>query len=943
MLTLFRKKQKILLALFLVMQLFVTSAIPAQAGLFGGGPSIPSASSVMSDIEKRFHLDTGALQNQGENFNVTNNKRLTPEVSLFFNPSDPKPGAKITAKAFPMYFSNSETNLYYTWYLERKECPLKNSGLTAQEKSLCDLDGDGHIRVNDWKIAAAEIIVQNGYDTTRAASSPDSDDDGYRARFGGDNKQNTPDHCYINDSVSGTIYELVSHANDTSYSCPGGTSPVCMVGEGTINPINITIPGSDPSSPTSSTTGPAFSFTDTGVCHTSGVPSCFGGGPVCTVGSARCVANSTTTTSCGSALSSCSADTSGAVKSDCQHLFPEMPGFKSGDGVYGKAEEVAWGSDPSDPDTANNGNKDEANLVGLGQSSLTWSYSSGDRIGVVVEGTSMLPTKHDDASTMIMWAFSKKDCPVSLAENRGAYYENIKGYQVNIPTAEMNLDKCLERNLVDPAQGGQSTNLDVSVEVTPNTPINDETVDKAGDLVVAQASVSNNSNTVTDMLFDWSVEMSNNEQFRNGGGLLASNITADLQTRGVLGNAKGIALDALRLKLDFPNTGTDLFGGHPLSSYLLGGVSYLRFTAKVSENFTSGVVRKGKSDVVLKFNSSGKKITAYKAVPTLVGGVMRVALPAALGSSICNIDPVDRSTCRVIKNEIIGLRIDPAGLSNFNWLINGAPLLCSKGGVSPNCRDGEQTNVNFFPITGNVGDSYTVTVTANDVTSAQTVTLSRTFHIIEPSLFIEAFDKTIARPKFLGQYTDLTGTATDCTAGVCNDYSETVFQAFSGDSLKFRATFLPSFVGLGATRQWSLDGVAVTESAPSEITFIASKPASDMYNLALSATVVQPNDTRRALLDTWGISQLDSPELHLIANSQVEMQESGFSKGPLSGSRKYLAAIASYIPASIMFSFRIMLSVALIIFTSGFLFSLIPERRAVGVTSFPPRGRMPRG
>ena len=74
MLRFFRKKQKLLLALFLVVQLFVTSAIPAQAGLFGGGPSIPSASSVMSDIEKRFHLDTGALQNQGEQHGLLNQK-----------------------------------------------------------------------------------------------------------------------------------------------------------------------------------------------------------------------------------------------------------------------------------------------------------------------------------------------------------------------------------------------------------------------------------------------------------------------------------------------------------------------------------------------------------------------------------------------------------------------------------------------------------------------------------------------------------------------------------------------------------------------------------------------------------------------------------------------------------------------------------------------------
>jgi hypothetical protein len=39
-------------------------------------------------------------------------------------------------------------------------------------------------------------------------------------------------------------------------------------------------------------------------------------------------------------------------------------------------------------------------------------------LGVVIEGTSMIPTKHPDSSSAIMWAFSKNDCPVI---NKGSY------------------------------------------------------------------------------------------------------------------------------------------------------------------------------------------------------------------------------------------------------------------------------------------------------------------------------------------------------------------------------------------------------------------------------------------------------------------------------------------------------------------------------------------
>lgn len=944
MMSLLQKKQKLFLSSILVLELLFSSALPASAGLFSK-PSVPSPSSVFSDMEKRYHLDTGTIQNFSEGFNVSDNKQPTPEVTLFFSPSDPRAGEKITAKAFPMYFSNSETTLYYTWYIKHVGCDLTNNP-SRSALSLCDQNDDGRITVEDWKVEAASILAKNGFDTAEANYGTATDDaDDYKARFGGGNKVNAPDHCYIVDSGNGKIYELGESGN-VDFDCPGGTTPVCMVGEGQVDPqepCTTTDPYIDPDTGDlvpGTTDCPPLTFSDTGVCQVSGTPICTSSGTVqCGTGYARCVSDPKTSTACGTELSTCSGGGREGVSTYCKHLFPEAPGYTSGDGTFSVKEEKFWGTNPEDPSTADNGNKDEANIVGLGQSSFTWNYISGDQVGVVVEGTSMITTKYNDSSSMIMWAFSKKDCPLSLANSTGSFVRNIKGYSVTMLSADFDLNKCLERNLVDPTQGGQATNLEVTLSNASDNAVNDESDDEGGDVVSVQASVANAARSVSEILFEWRVELSDNVQFKNGSGFVSADITNDLKDYGLLANYKGIALDTLRVSLNMKNSPAKLLAGRKLEEYLVDGVGYLRFTSKASESFSSGVARKGKSDIIAKFTSTGKKISAYKvtAEPN-VNGLMRVKLPnPLLPGLICNDNALDRSACRVIKNEVIGLRIDPTGLSNFKWTINGTALTCNSSVVSPDCLDESANEVNFFPVSGDVGDTYTVTVTANDVTSNKsnpnrdkTITLSRSFHVIKPTLNILSSDLTLAWPKFLGQYKDVEGAGSSlCPNGLCNEFSESVLEGFSGENLTVHGEFIPNFLAAGSTRQWTIDGGIVSENVPpvtgGAITFTASKPASGIYNIALTASVVQSQAIRQALRDIWGISPLDSPEIHFATSAQVELQEPGFAQGKLEGSKKYLAAIASYIPESFMFSFRILLSVILMLFTAHFLFSLIPE------------------
>lgn len=899
-----------------------------------------SVSCVARELENRYHLNRESIQNQGEFFNVSDQKKITPEVSLFFTPSDPKDGEKISAKAFPIYFSSKEGDLYYTWYLKHKDCVLRNNVRNTRILDLCnasdpkrgtnDRENPGDITLEDWKMEATRIIAQNGYEGTQK-SSDHFDDDSYAAKFGGENKTNVPDHCYIHDAESGINYELTENSSETNFVCPNGFSSVCME----VNPD------------------------DTSECDVSGIPVCSDNGSSdtvsCDLGDPRCLDDSTEGTACSdfSTLISCSTTSESSTNPVCNHLFPNAPNETSGDGEFKEKEEIFWGTDPTDPDTADNGNKDEANVTGLGRQTFTWNYAAGDMVGVVVEGTSMIQTKHDDSSFMIMWAFSKNDCEVS---NKGSYNKTIKGYGVNIPTAAMDLNSCLEKNLVDPTEGGQATNLDVAVTATPENPVNDETDDKAGDTVIAQTSVSNSKKDPTETLYKWNVGFGDKISNTTGDFI---DITEDLQKAGLLDNTKGNALDSIAVKMDIKE---EIFQGTDAENkkdkwkkFTADGIAYLRFKVDVTENFASGMIRHGKSDVIVKFISSERKIKAYRAFanPNSYSTETEVEL-------ICDEDALDRSMCRIIRNEIIGLKVDndDKKLSNFHWTINDTPLLCSYEFVSDDCSDEEerqqykatgqkteikQGEVNFFPVTGDVGDTYTVTVTANDTTTdyidgagsnkGDIITLTRTFQVVDPMVTIKSLDESIVWPKLLGQYRDITGKAEMCPGGLCNDYSTIIFQAFPGSQVGFKAAFIPSFLKDISLREWRVDGEAVEETNPGEIYFTADKLAGEIYNVDLAAQVMPKEEVRRALLDIWNVSPFDSTEINFATAIQTELKEPVLAQGPFQNERKYLAALVSYVPSSVLFTFRIVLSAGLLLFVASFLNALLQDRRMKSLTN----------
>lgn len=899
-----KRKRTILSKLFAVFLAMEVLLVPSTTLL---AKKIPSASQIATELEQRYHLNTGAIQNFGETFNVSDTKKTVPEVSLFFSPTDPREGEKITARAFPMYFSNPSEQLYYTWYLKRKGCDL---GSAAGKPAYCNADGVGGITTNDWKVMASRIIAQNGYNNSGTSYASDSDDDGYKSRFGGNAEVNKPDWCYVYDSAGGKIYELSS--NPGSFSCGSGRRPACVAqtSQMTSGTINY-----DPFNPTSST---VFTESSTGEYYVSGTPSCSVGNVAsCGTGAPYCIPDNDPEPLSAGDLSaiSCVYGGSSKISSRCEHLFPEPKGVAAGettgDNIFKQKEEQFWGTDPNDPDTSDNGNKDEANIVGLGLDSFIWNYEAGDQVGLAVEGVSMIPTKHNDSSSAIMWAFSRNNCPVS---GTGSYTTTIQGYSVTIPTSNMSLNDCIEKNLVDPLEGGQATKLEVGVTYSPDNPVNDATEEGMGDILTVSASVNNSTRAPGDLLYAWTVEA--NSQSTGG---TWQDITARLRTAGLVGSTTGNGLNTIPIALNMDNAflsalSPSLFGADPI---------YLRVSAQAEENFSSGVKRVGRSDVIVRVTNTDKKIIAYSTKAFDVGGVYKVSVdspicdvyfpsPASASEAMENLNKI---ACRVVKNEIVGVRMNASGLSDFQWTINGLPISCSSVvSTDPQCADGNEV---FFAAAGDPGETYTLQVNANDVTSGKTVVLSRTFQIVEPEVMLETADDTVVWPKYLGEYKDVYGNS-------FSDYSDVAFEKFDTGNTKLKAKFIPSFVGSISTREWVIDGEIVPESTPFEIDYASAtpKPIGGVYNVSFSSALIQPDEKRRALKEIWGIDDYQSSETRVSESVQVDVVENEYI---VQGPKTFFAALGSYIPSSVLFAFRMIVTMALLLFVVGFIFALIPE------------------
>ncbi|KKT93294.1 MAG: hypothetical protein UW95_C0024G0007 [Parcubacteria group bacterium GW2011_GWC1_45_14] len=814
----------------------------------------------------------------------------------------------MNAQAITAGFGDDDKELYFTWYLK------KTNGL--------DLDEDGDYDENDWKIEAARIIAANGYDgESNGNTESDGNGDGYKALPDWDGRNDNDDpNCYVQNFDDGRIYELKETTE--SFSC---ANAVCASTRTPLTCEYEDLPDNPGTFITESGKSACQLETSTPKCEVIDAEN-FTAGATCESGEPLCLSSAfassfTTEQMCseigrGELGSSCSSlgapapTCSFKEKSEgniCKHLFPKPKGIgeESGDDEFGDEEEQFWGTDNRNISTAGNGNLDEANVIGLGITTFEWRYEDGDKVGVVVEGDSIMNTKHNDGERMRMWAFSKNTCDAisDAAEERRFYLENNYGLPSGILTiGEIDLDDCLEENLLNPKGVNESGYLDVNVAVSPSEPINDPL--GVGSLnrgsVITATAVINNSDP-SRLLYEWDVEISSDGTSNPP---LWKNITDNITEHSYF---SGLGNSELKFKLNFsyedgifPNRNEE---------------QYLRIKAFVSEG--DGVGKNGKGMSIVKIGQLGPEITPYKAVYSETAGKL------SLGGQICSSANPENigKICFVSNNEVIGASIpdEDGNLSGFNWKLNGAPLSCDSN-ISNGCLDGSAANLAFFPVIGMEGDVIEISAEAFDADSGLTKNFSKKFQIIKPYVRITSADTNQTWPKQLGYYKNLDGTFS-------MDVSENLFQAVEGLQVRLNASFFPDFIANPETTQvtWMVNGESF--SGTDKASFTVTERPGRSYNVSINATYSQPISTRKALEKIWGVSQMQTAEENLEHAIQIEVIESEYDETVAlkNGTKKFLANIASNMPQQALFLLKIILTGAMLIGISGLVFSIAPS------------------
>lgn len=824
------KKTIARLGIFLlaVLLLINIAVLPARADTVGVsdissifGTGIASlAVQAMKAIFGELGVNEQSVQYSVQTANVAENKQQPPQVSLSFNPVDPIPNQEVTATATPSYFMNDTSNLYFTWYIQHhngdgiKSRYDQTLGKTIKcdGEGNCDLNGDGKIDIEDYKIAAMRMIASNNFDWVSAlkngAYSNSTNHAGYKASFGGNDQAGKPAYCYIYDPNTGYDFQLSGSNNGCS-----------------------------------------------------------------------------------------------------KHLFPNTNGHGTvGDGSFGTTEEKFWHTDPNSDDTAYTGNVDGANVAGLGINSFTWVYEPGDRVGVAVEGVSIEPTQKSNSSYKTMWAYPKGKCDV-----KGLGSNPQPDQRIGMTVDDIN--NCLTDNLVDPAQGGgEAQRLNVSLSFSPQNPMNDENM-QDGDQVTVSSTISNLDNTNPNYLnYQWQVYGSNDPNPDSWGEPidLSNNPTQAPDATP----ADGLGLSSFSFNLDFQKQPAE---------FMLVKLTVTQNISGSSDNSSSSQnERKGIASVVIPITSSQDQIGVYPTTVTDDDSTKPPQITLNTSDPMCT-DATDRAVCPVAQDSIIGLSVTDPNLSSFLWTVNGNP-------VTPVNGSNTQTNVAYFPVLNDNGSQYTINLIATDLASGQKVNLTRVFQVVDPTVTIATADQNTVQPILLGYYVDLNGKQWP-------DYSSQNFQGLTGTNIKLQANFSGYAPPAGAYTWFvnnepagsSSDTTGASVDQNGILSLTTDTNTGDAYSVGVGYTYAPTILTQKALNYYWNVPVSQMYSVSVGSTAQITLvnalPSSTLSRASIPP-KKILASLYSSLPSYLAFLFRVVLTIFIILFTSGLVlsFSAQPEK-----------------
>lgn len=903
-------------------------------GVFVG---FPTADMIMQFFMTKLGVDdtSGEIQKTVATYQNNSVKKMVPQVSIDFSTPAPAAGEELIATAVTAYFMNDPSSLYYTWFLKRNACK-------GDYKSECDLDKNGKVNIEDYKIDAARQIANGGFDwESEKYTASDGVGDSYRAVLGGDDQRGKDfTLCFVHDAESGKDYQLTEckhlfpdapgqktgdgnfgldeekfwHTDpksaDTAMAGNPDEANVAGLGQALFrwnyqlgDEIGVAVEGisNDPTTSADSSYKVFWALsrnncpiekpaTDSDYSKFLEFPS---GGVVTTAHlyvdpeTGETLPSSTPTTTLTTTTVVTQDTSSTASNGDTIATHTVLTKTETSNTVTGKTTttinivktETTTDNHSIDPDT------------GLPFSPpRTIVVTTTTNKGVAVDETGNTAT--GTTTTQITTVNNTVSPATTTVGPTTTTTQNFTLFSMN----SGDINDCLEDNFISPAGGNPNQKINLSLNYLPESPLNDPTGLNSSTLAVSATTFGSNNPDL--MNYEWRVFKSNVPNPESWGS--SQVLKADLVGSGP---TSGVGVKELTFKLQF----------NPAPKFLKVDLIASEPTGPNSTD-TQG----GRASLVIPIASSSNRIDVYS--PSLSS-----ASKLTLGTQRCA-EGKELSNCPVVRNEIIGIRINPTNLKNFMWTIDNKPFSFSEcffdglPGSTDSCDVTKQTNFAYFPVLKNNGETHTVKLVATNDKTGEQLNLTRTFQVVPPALHIVPADSTVA-PVLLGNYIGLEGE-------LIPDYSTAKFEAVSGSTIKVKPLFNTSFID-PVLVSWSVDGQDVSLDADGTLSFSATKALGDSYSISASGLYVQPMAFRQFLNKQWGVGMNQFFETIVDHSITVDLVNSIYNQNSLSADsaapKKIMATIFASLPAYFIFVFRLLLTTFLMLFTTWVLFSLFPS------------------
>lgn len=592
----------------------------------------------------------------------------------------------------------------------------------------------------------------------------------------------------------------------------------------------------------------------------------------------------------------------------CKHKWPHAPNYRSGSGKFSNGEEEYWKTDPNDPDTDGDGFLDEADVIGLGQEEFTWNYQAGDRVGVVVEGTSMFPTDEKTAYYKIMWGYLDvcDSTKHNLMSNDGCDDSGDDGFGFMATKA--------------PGEESFDEQLKISLTYSPDSPVadpsseNKDNIDEDGSILDAdQISVTSSlDNTQFDpnlLYYTWQIQKGNPKNDDWGKAL---DINDNFDT---VSSTSGLGL------IDFSFT--------PKKDALSGDDDIIYFKVTVTVSQSSGITSKrGRSSVIIPVNKKGVKIDLYK--------VDISGRKAIRGEKVCN-EGLYTVLCPAVKGQMLAAKISSgrytASNSEFAWQTNGNAL--NPPVNASDYFDGWSNTIVFFPITKQEQQIEEISVTVTPKDKLEPVKASRLITVVEPVALIRSSDTNTAWPK---TQVLKVGSTKDAFQNINN---LNMLETYPGSNVSLYLDFVPYYLiadDENTVIDWQFGGISfydelfnetygdlnvLTSNEGKNLSFTASEAIGAYYDLSVNLEKYWSEEEIDIMFNAWDIvpRPLKSDRSVTITTIEEPLLDTTASNKPT----QLLAAIGNHLPHYLMYNLRLALTALVMFFISFWFYALIQK------------------